>query len=177
MKSSTNRFTRKGFSGKQDKNSPYYESVRLTYYQSEIGEHHFNTAIGIIKATQVGFSETHETEGLLFCDKYLLRIYASQAYVARNTDKLYRLINDALELIKRSKNQFLFQPSHTKTLCFVYWKLGASLLKTGKHKEAEDQLLIGEKILFELEQENQSGYDGHKELLGHIQATLRRTHH
>ncbi|KAB2912652.1 MAG: hypothetical protein F9K23_18730 [Bacteroidetes bacterium] len=171
------KFSNDAFRGKRAKQSPYYESVRLTYYQNEIGEHHFNTAIGIIKATQVGFSETHETEGVLFCEKYLLRIYANQAYVRRNTDKLYRLIDDALELIKRSKDQFLYQPSHTKSLCFVYWKLGACLLKTGKHTEAQEQLLIGEKILFELEQENQSGYDGHKELLGHIQATLRRVHH
>lgn len=177
MKSSTNRFPRKGFPAKHAEQSPHYESARLTYYQCEEGKHHFNTSIGIIKAIQIGFAETHETEGVLFCEKYLLRIYANQAFVARDTEKLNRLIEDALVLIRKSRKQQLYQPSHTKTLAFVYWKLGAALLKEGKHKEAEQHLLIGEKILFELEQQNQSGYDGHKEILGHIQATLRRAQH
>jgi hypothetical protein len=177
MVSKNTRFPRKGFPAKHDEQSPHYQSARFTYQQCEEGKHHFNTSIGIIKAIQVGFSETQEIEGVLFCEKYLLRIYASQAFVARDTDKLNHLIEDALALIRKSRKQQLYQPSHTKTLAFVYWKLGAALLKQGKYKEAEQHLLIGEKILFELEQQNQSGYDGHKEILGHIQATLRRAHH
>lgn len=155
-----------------DEYSISFTSTKNAYEEYIAGKNHHNTAITIIKGNKQSFWEKHHAPGLLYCDKYLLRLKADKAYAAKNLHKLQNTILDAGAFVIRALEKGLYQPSHTKSQAHVQYRYAVTLFSKGLMGRAVEELHLAQKLLHELEQQYPT-YKGHKLLLYQIEAALR----
>lgn len=149
-----------------------FTAAKNAYEEYLIGKNHHDTAITIIKGIKRSFWEKQHAPGLLYCDKYLLRLKADKAYAARNLHKLQNIILDAGKFVVAAQGKGLYGPTHTKSQAHAQYRYGLTLLSKGMMNSASEELHRAQKQLHEVEQQYPT-YKGHRLLLRQIQAALR----
>jgi hypothetical protein len=157
---------------KQDEHSASFTATKNAYEECLIGKNHHNTAITIIKGYRQSFWEKQHVPGIIYCDKYLLRLKADKAYAAKNLHKLQNIILDAGDFVVAAQGKGLYGPTHTKSQAHVQYRYGMLLLSKGLLDRANEELHIALKLLHEVEVQYPI-YKGHKLLLHRIQAAIR----
>lgn len=157
---------------KPDEHSVNFTAAKKAYEEYLIGKNHHNTAITIIKGYRQSFWEKQHVPGIIYCDKYLLRLKADKAYATKNLHKLQNIILDAGDFVVAAQGKGLYGPTHTKSQAHVQYRYSMLLLSKGLMDRANEELHIALKLLHEVET-HFSTYKGHKLLLRQIQAAIR----
>lgn len=152
--------------------SASFTATKKAYEEYLIGKNHHDSAITIIKGYKQSFWEKQHVPGIIYCDKYLLRLKADKAYAAKNLRKLQNIILDAGDFVVAAQGKGLYGPTHTKSQAHVQYRYGLTLLSKGLVDRANEELHVALKILHEVEVQYPT-YKGHKLLLRQIQAALR----
>ena len=163
--------TRK-FNNKEHYASFIFSSIKANLSALNEGWITLAQALYIIQWAHSVFKAMDNFAGLLFSEKYLLRLKAVKAQQENDITKLIQLVEGAHTLILKSKTQALYQPSHTKSLAFVYWQLGLTYYQTGNAEKGTVAFETAESLLFHLGKEY-SPYPNSEKLLIQIQTSFQ----